>query len=237
MRRKIKYTFALVLICAASTMFCLMANLISGRVGYFGPWIAPMGVFFFPFIYILSDITSDVYGYRISRYIAWWTNLCNILFVGGILLVVTINKPAPWSIDSDKAIKLLLIGGNGTSGMIRVMIAGIIGAVLGGWVNDIIFQVYRHRDGVEHFAKRKLLSSLGAEIVDTAVFITLAFSFTPAWSVAMYIVQFVMKYSVEIITEPLAHKLACYIRSIEGEEVFEDRNNFNLFGMYRKDEK
>lgn len=222
--------FIVVLLAVASTTFALMANLISGRLGYFGPWIAPMGVFFFPLIYVLSDVTSDVYGYRISRWIAWLANLINLVFVGGILVVICLNKPAPWCIDSDNALKLLLIGTTGASGMLRVTLAGITGAVLGGWTNDIIFQIFRHRDGVKGFFKRKLLSSFVAEIVDTGVFITLAFLGSPAWGIAMYLIQFTLKYAVEIITSPLAKLLANAIRPYA---EFEDRSRFNIFGFER----
>ena len=229
-----RYSFWLCLITALSTLVSLMANLISGRVGFFGPYIAPMGVYFFPIIYVLSDVVSDVYGYGVSRKVAWWTNLCNLLFVGGILAVICTNTPAPWSVDSDNALKLLLIGTDGVSGMLRVTIAGVIGAVLGGWANDIVFQIMRHRDGIEGFWKRKLASSIVAEFVDTAVFITLAFLGTPAWGLAMYIVQFILKYSVEVLTCPLAGLLARNLRNVEGTDVFEDRNNFNIFGMKKR---
>jgi len=229
-----RYSFNVVLIAVASVVFALMANLVSGRLGFFGPYVAPMGVFFFPLIYVLSDVTSDVYGYRVSRYISWISSLCNIVFVVGILIVINAVKPAPWCTDSDNAIRLLMVGSSGASGMIRVMIAGIIGSVLGGWVNDIIFQIFRHVDGTAQFAKRKLLSSLAAEAVDTGVFITLAFAGAQGWGLAIYIVQFVLKYLVEVITEPLAYLLSKRLRAVEGIEVFEDRNKFNIFGFEKK---
>lgn len=213
-----------------SVMFNLAANLVSGRLGYFGPWLAPMGVFFFPFIYIISDITSDVYGYGKSRFIAWISALSNIVFALLILLVITVIPPAPFAVDADNALRLLLVGSS-TSGMLRVMTAGIIGAVIGGWVNDIIFQLYRHKDGTAHFYKRKYISSLAAEAADTLVFITLAFAGTPGWSIAMYLVQFVLKYGVEVITSPIACFVSKKIRNKVGEGVFEDRNNFNIFGV------
>lgn len=225
---KKRYTFWLCIITGLSTVFCLAANLVSGRTGFFGPWVAPMGVFFFPFIYILSDVTSDVYGYRISRWVAWWTSLSNVLFTGMCLLIITINKPAPWSVPLDESLKMIL----GVTA--RVSIAGIIGAVLGGWTNDVIFQLFRHKDGTGKFFKRKLLSSLAAEFVDTGVFISLAFFGTPAWGIAMYIVQFVLKYAVEVATAPIAASFAAKLRSIEGVEVFEDRNKFNIFGFERR---
>lgn len=229
-----RYSFNVVLIAGLSIVMGLAANLVSARLGFFGPWVAPMGVFFFPLVYVLSDVTSDVYGYRISRWIAWITLAANLIFVFSILFVINVVKSAPWCLDLDQAIRLVLVGTSGKSGMIRVMFAGLAGAVLGGWVNDIIFQQFRHIDGPNKgFAKRKLLSSFGAEIVDTIVFITLAFLGAEGWSITMYIVQFCMKYAVEVITEPLAHMAANKLRSVEQDDVFEDRNKFNIFGFER----
>ena len=229
-----RYSFFVTLIAVASAVLALMANLVSARLGYFWNFVAPMGVFFFPLIYVLSDVTSEVYGYRTSRYIAWISALVNVVFVSGILLVISFNTPTEWCVELDQDIRNVLVGGSGYSGMLRVSIAGILGAVLGGWVNDIIFQFFRHKDGAEKFAKRKLLSSLAAEAVDTATFITLAFAFTSGWSLQLYIVQFILKYLVEVVTEPLAKLLANKLRAVEGEDVFEDRSDFNIFGFEKK---
>lgn len=226
-----RYTFYLTLLAVSSVVMQIAANLVSGRLGFFGPYLAPMGVFFFPFVYIISDVTSDVYGYRISRWVAWITVLFQLLFIGVILGVISLIKPAPFVIDIDNALRLIILGSSGTSGMIRVMIAGLFGAVIGGWVNDIIFQYFRHREGTKGFLKRKLLSSLGAEIVDTFLFITIAFIGTPSWSLQMYVIQFILKYTVEVITSPIAKKCADKLRMIEGSDIFEDRNKFNIFGF------
>ena len=228
-----KYSFLLVVLAVISITACIGANLISGRLGFFGPYIAPMGVFFFPLIYVVSDVVSDVYGYRISRWIAWITLFSNLVFVALMLLVIKVVPVAPFAVDVEKALLLLLVGSSGSAGMIRVVIAGIVAAVLGGWINDIIFQIFRSRDGIGHFTKRKLLSSAAAEAVDTAVFITAAFAFSPGWGVSMYVVQFVLKYGVEVLTAPIAKWMASKIRAVEGADAFEDRNKFNIFGFYK----
>lgn len=229
-----RYSFWVVILASLSVTMQIAANLVSGRLGFFGPWLAPMGVFFFPFVYIISDVTSDVYGYRVSRWVAWLTILVQLIFVGMIIIVINAVKPAPFVQNMDDALRLLIIGTSGTSGMLRVMLAGVVAAVLGGWTNDIIFQLFRHRDGTGHFLRRKLLSSAGAEFVDTTVFITLGFLGTPSWSIAMYVVQFCLKYAVEIITSPIAKGCAAKLRAIEEDDVFEDRNKFNIFGFERK---
>lgn len=226
-----RYSFLLSLITALSIMFAITANIVSGRVssfpglGWLNGGFSPIGVFFFPFIYILSDITSDVYGYGVSRRIAWTTLLCQLLSVFLVLGISFSLRPAPFTTNLDSAIKLVFA----TS--VRVTIGSCVGAILGGWVNDIIFQLFRHKDGEDKFLKRKLLSSLGAEIVDTASFITIAFIFTPGWSWQMYIIQFILKYAVEVITSPVAKVLAKHLRNIEGSDVFEDRNKFNILGF------
>jgi uncharacterized integral membrane protein (TIGR00697 family) len=190
-----------------------------------------MGVFFFPLIYVISDVISDVYGYRVSRYVAWFTLLSNIVFTFGILAVINLNTPAPWSVPLDESLKMLLTPSVG------VLLAGIVGAVFGGWFNDIIFQWFRHKDGIARFFKRKLASSAVAEIVDTLIFITLAFGVFDAdgngWSGigTMMCVQFVLKYGVEILTAPIARAVASKVRSVEDPDVFEDRNRFNIFGF------
>jgi uncharacterized integral membrane protein (TIGR00697 family) len=227
-----KYSFTLTLISMVSVVACLAANLISARTGFLFGQVVPMGVFFFPLIYVISDVISDVYGYRISRFVAWGTLLMNILFTFGIVAVingVTPTDAGPESIDA--ALRTILTPSAG------VLMAGIVGAVVGGWFNDIVFQVFRHNDGVGKFVKRKLISSCVAEIVDTCIFIPLAFGVFIGlpWAVVgkMTIVQFTAKYLVEVITAPIAKFCANKLRAVEGEEVFEDRNKFNIFGFYK----
>lgn len=230
-----KFSFRVVILAMLSATMCIAANLISGRLGNFGLLgFAPLGVFFFPFVFIISDVTSEVYGYRVSRWVAWLTSLSNIVFIGMILLTTTLVKPAPFTKNIDDAIRLIMVGENGLGGMLRIMIAGLLSSVIAGWVNDIIFQYFRNKDGIKSFTKRKLLSSLGAEMVDTSIFITLAFIGTPSFSLMMYIVQFALKYTVEVLTEPIAKIIARKFREAEGEEAFENRNEFTLFGTLKK---
>lgn len=225
----VRYSYVLCLITGLSVMFAVAANIVSANLKIFPglSWFGclPLGVFFFPFIYILSDITSDVYGYRISRYIAWTTLALQLVIALGILAITYFPTTPDFMEDFNLSLRVIFKAAP------RVTIAGAIGAVLGGWSNDIVFQVLRHKDGTGKFLKRKLFSSVVAEIVDTTIFITLAFAFTPAWGFKMYLGQFLMKYAVEVITSPLAKVGARKLREYEGLEVFEDRSKFNIFGF------
>lgn len=222
----VRPSFLYTLLAIVSTTCCLAANTISARLGLF-PWgPAPMGVFSFPLIYVISDIVSDIYGYRLSRWMAWCVLLANCLFL--TLILGPSAATAPLVPAMDEAIWLIF------KPAVWVMIGGILGAVIGGWVNDVIFQLFRHRDGIVHFYRRKLISSLGAEVVDTLVFISVAFGVGMGlWSIIpmMMIAQFCMKYAVEVILMFPTKLVVNKLRRIEGEEVFEDRNKFNIFGF------
>ena len=244
-----RYSFIVIILATLSVTMQIAANLVSARTIDFMPWsqnwgIAPLGVFFFPCCYIISDIISDVYGYRVSRWTAWLSLLLQI-FLTGIINLILLTKPAGgYFVEEvfDPALKTVF------SVTPWILTGGIFGSVLGGWVNDIVFQMFRHKDGEGKFIKRKLLSSAAAEIVDTVVFITIAFKigmrypwFTTITAdnitvgvLQMYPIQFILKYAVEFITSPVAKFCSSKLRTIEGSEVFEDRNKFNIFGWAKK---
>ena len=227
------FSFVIVCLTALSVTMQIAANLVSARTMPVFGHAAPLGVFFFPIVYVISDVTSDVYGYRVSRWIAWITVIMQLILVFAIRAIIYYTTPCgEFSETLDGALKMVF-----SSGAI-IMGAGVVGAVLGGWANDIVFQIFRHKDGEAHFIKRKLWSSAFAEIVDTLVFITVAFKigFGLPWEPVlwMYGIQFVMKYGVEVLTAPLARWCSKKIRDHEGADVFEDRNRFNLFGFEKK---
>jgi len=217
------------LLAIVSTACCLAANTISARLGLF-PWgPAPMGVFSFPLIYVVSDIVSDIYGYRLSRWLAWSVLASNFLFLGLVLGPSALTLPLIPEMDA--AVWMVF------TPAIMVLIGGVVGAVLGGWVNDIIFQLFRHKDGIAQFYKRKAISSFGAEIVDTITFMTIAFGLGMGmWKLlpTMMIAQFCMKYVVELVLMVPTKTVVNKLRAIEGEAVFEDRNQFNIFGFSKQ---
>ena len=236
-----RYSFVIIILSALSVTMQIAANLVSARLMLIGPIFglgpfgAPLGCFFFPFVYIISDITSDVYGYRASRWIAWITVLAQLLLVGIIQAILHLTISPDFTLELNNALLTVF------SSSIWIIIGGVFGALIGGWFNDIVFQIFRHKDGESKFIKRKVLSSAAAEAVDTLLFITIAFKIglNMPWNVVvpMYIIQFILKYGVEIITAPIAKFFTVRLRNYEGSEVFEDRNKFDIFGFEKKGDK
>ena len=227
-----KQSFFFTILACAMIMCTLVANAVAGKnlnLGLPSPFtFLPGGFIIFPFIYVLSDIISEVWGFRRSRWLAWISLALNLVAVGVYNLIMVIPA-APWSMEVDGAMHIVF----GTT--FFVLLGGIVGMVLGGWANDIVFQALRSKDGIAKFSKRKVLSSAVGEAVDTICFIVVGLGLsgiTPWASIpTLILAQYIGKLVVEYAALPLTSWCVKKAREYEGEEVFEDVKNFNIFGF------
>ena len=116
-------------------------------------------VILFPIVYILSDVFSEVYGYRWSRntrYIAFASNLFMVL-----IFTLVINLPSASTFTGQEA----LIQTLGSTP--KVLFASLLAYLVGDFVNDKIFAKMkeRHTD-TKGFGIRAILSSLFGELVE-----------------------------------------------------------------------
>ena len=78
----------------------ITANIIAVKLISLGGLILPAAVIIFPASYIFGDVLTEVYGYRLTRFVIWLGFLCNKL------------PAAPWKRKRQPAI--LAISGIGT---------------------------------------------------------------------------------------------------------------------------
>lgn len=126
----------------------------------------------FPITYILSDVFSEVYGYKWSRITASWafigTILCSLFFA----LMIALPGNAAW----DKQDQLVNILGSTP----QIAFASVIAFWFGDFANDKVFQLMKKRHSNEKgFAVRAIASSLVGKYVDGAIFTFVGLSFLP----------------------------------------------------------
>lgn len=227
-----RYSFTLTLLSFISVALCVVSNIIGGTVFNVGLAYISTGGILFPLIYAISDVVSEVYGYRISRWNAWLSLLVSLFVTYSILFFTQVVHHPEFNNSLVEAFATVFK----SSGF--VVIASIVATVIGSWINDVMFQKFKAKDGKEKFAKRKLISSAVGELLDTVIFSVIAFGLSKqmSWSAIgqMIIVYYPFKYLIEVITEPIAHKVADKVREIEGNDVYEDKQNLTLFGFSKK---
>lgn len=170
-------------------------------------------VYIFPIVYILSDVFSEVYGYKWSRITCYMAFAMNILMVVFFELAIITKAPAYYTMSD--AVKSVL----GSS--FRTLVASLTAYVAGDFVNDVVFREMkkRHKSEMKGFGLRAILSSLCGETVDSSIFIPIAFiGLMPTKNlIIMGITQVALKVAYEIIILPFtsltARKLTEYERN------------------------
>lgn len=167
-------------------------------------------VILFPIVYILSDVFSEVYGYRWSRntrYIAFISNLFMVL-----IFTIAINLPSASAFTGQEA----LIQTLGSAP--KVLFASLLAYLVGDFVNDKVFAKMKEKhEDTKGFGLRAILSSLFGETVDSAIFLPIVFLGTLPVSVimTMAITQVVIKVTYEIVMLPITKKVVNKAKAYE----------------------
>ena len=164
-------------------------------------------VFIFPITYILSDLFSEIYGYKWSRLTCYLGFAANLFAV--IVFSLVIKTPAPDYWTNQQAFEVVL--GNTP----RVLAASMLAFLIGDWVNDRVFKKFKDKHPNSHkgFGFRAILSSLCGELVDSLIFLPLAFwGQMPIETLAvMTVTQVVIKTGYELVILPVTH---CIVKSV-----------------------
>lgn len=194
----------------------MISNLISSRIFNFFGFSMTSAVIVFPITYILSDLFSEIYGYKYSRltcYLAFGANFCACL----MFWLVSIFPIFPHTEQVAESFNIIL------RGTFACSMASFIAFVIGDFANDKVFAKMKkkHAGITNHkgFAVRAILSSIVGEFFDSAIYLPLAFLvFNPIMTIKdviiMIIMQVVLKTGYEAIILPLttvfARKLGKY---------------------------
>lgn len=157
------------------TISLILANIMVVKsIDLFGiPQLAnTCSIITFPLTYILSDVFSEVYGYKWSRITASWafigTILCSLFFS----LMIAMPGNQAW----DKQDQLVNILGSTP----QIAFASVIAFWFGDFANDKVFQIMKkHSNGEKGFCIRAIASSLAGKYVDGAIFTFVGLSFLP----------------------------------------------------------
>lgn len=227
MKEKIKKLFTFdkpitalqVILTVVFTGALMISNIVSARLFNFFEYSMTCAVVIFPVTYILSDVFSEVYGYKWSRLTCYLGFFINLFAVGIFYLASALPAVIPEQAEAFNSVLL---------GMFACTFASFIAFVVGDFVNDKIFSVMKknHAGLTNHkrFALRAILSSFAGELVDSCIYLPLAFLvFNPIMSgidvLIMIGLQVSLKIAYEIIILPLTTFLAKTIGKHEAKKV------------------
>lgn len=193
----------------------IVSNIIAGKqIQLPFNLVMPAAVIIFPITYILSDIFSEVYGYRWSRITNYLGLIMNLFAV--IIFTIAITVPAPEFYENQEAFKTIL--GNTP----RILLASTLGLWVGDFLNDNVFRVMKKKYQSSHknYGVRAILSSLVGQVGDSLIFIPIAFYGVMPIEVMIKMVftQALLKVGYEVVILPVSKylmlKVSAYERNI-----------------------
>ncbi len=188
----------------------LTANLMAVKVISIGPLaLFDAGTITFPIAYMLSDVLAEIWGYRTAKKVIFLTFACNALMV--IFTAIGIILPYP-----DYMAEVQTAYTTVYTYVPRIVAASLISFLAGDIMNAKILVLMRDRaENGRHLWMRTIGSSAAGYLIDTVLFVLIAFSGTSPASdlLSMIGVQYIAKLLLEaVLGTPLAYMAIGFIR-------------------------
>jgi uncharacterized integral membrane protein (TIGR00697 family) len=220
------------LILGAYVCVLLCANLIgAAKVSVVTlPWLGPRtymaGVLFFPISYLFGDILTEVYGYARDRRVVW-SGFAALAFAALMAAVIVHLPPADFWRDRQPAVEAMF--GNTP----RIICASIIAFWCGSFVNSYVLAKMKVWTSGRWLWTRLIGSTVCGELIDTALFYTIAFAGLWATSdlVSVALDQYVLKSVWEVIATPVTYRIVAFLKRAEQEDYYDRDTDFTPFSL------
>lgn len=196
----------------------ILRPILTSKILSIGGIVFPGALLIFPLSFVCNDIFTEVYGYEKSRSIVWAGLFCQVL-ASIIITLVLVLPSAPFWLNQSSFEQIL-----GQS--VRVTAASLVGYFLGELTNSLILSKMKYRQGGTvgwAQTRRFVFSTIIGELVDSVVFLSLAFVGTYALGHVgtMIITTWVLKVIYEVLMLPLSTRISEKIKVLEGINVID----------------
>ncbi|MBE9077378.1 queuosine precursor transporter [Romeria aff. gracilis LEGE 07310] len=203
----------------------LISNVASTKIVDFGFFTFDGGTLLFPLSYIFGDILTEVYGYGRSRRVIWMGFAAALLMSATFMLVGALPAASDW--PNQEAYEKIL-------GLTpRIVLASLIAYFAGEFSNSLILAKLKIATRGRWLWLRTISSTLVGQVLDTALFILIAFwGIFPAELIAVLVISnYLFKCGVEILFTPFTYWLTGWLKQQEQEDYYDTQTDFNPFHL------
>lgn len=203
----------------------LVANISATKLAAIGPILTDGGVIAFPFVYMLGNIITEIYGYSYLRRATWIAfgvmALSALMFFG-----VQALPPAPEY--TDQAAFEAVLGF-----FPRILLASLVAFLVGSFVNGYVLSRLKYHHHNRLLGGRLVLSTAAGGALDTILFALIAFGgILSAHDMAVFIVVgWAIKALAEIILLPLSYRVVRHYKAHEPAYRYNDHEDYSIFHL------
>ena len=215
------------LVTALFVTALVTANIIAVKLVRIADFILPAGVIVFPLSYIVGDILTEVYGYRMARVVIWLGFVCNAVVVLFIWVAGLLPAAPDW--EAQDAYQRIL------GYTPRLLLASFAGYLVGEFTNAFVMARMKVLTSGRWLWTRTIGSTIVGQGLDSLVFIGIAFGGTvaPVTLGGIILAQWVAKVVYEVAATPLTYALVGFLKRKESLDVYDRQTSFNPLVLFR----
>ncbi len=170
-----------------------------------GPFVTVIGILPWPFVFLLTDLLNEFYGYKTVRKLSWVTAgliLYCFLIVGISLKIPAVELPGT-SLADDKSYTMVF-------GQAQMVIVGsIIAFLLSQLMDAYLFSWIKSKTGDKYIWLRSTGSTVISQLVDSYVVLFIGFVITGNMSFSDYLMiaptNYILKLLIGVALTPLIY--------------------------------
>jgi hypothetical protein len=213
------------LLLALNITFQLVSDVTAGKIIQLLIFPVSVTVLYFPIVYILSDVMTEVYGYARARKVLYLTLLASV--IAGLIYQLVVYLPPFIGFEANEAYATVF-------GIVpRVLLGGWVAVFAGDIVNNYIMAKMKVWQKGKNLWMRTIGSTIGGQFINTALFYVIALSgILPAnILITSILAAWGIKVAVEVLLTPVTYWVIAKVKKIEGEDHYDDDTDFNPFSL------
>lgn len=195
-----KTTNNLIALNAVFIMSLLVANIVAGKIISIFGLIVPSAVVAYGITFLCTDVINEIWGKAEAQRTVMLGLKIQLFSLVLIMLAIALPS-APFAKDFSQSFNIVL-GQNA-----RVVIASLTAYMISQWHDVLSFNFWKNKTKGKHKWVRNNLSTLGSQVIDTAIFITIAFWGMVPNILWMIFSQYVIKAIIALIDTPFFYLL------------------------------
>ena len=191
-------------------------------------FVVSASVICFPLGYIISDVLTEVYGFRVARGVIWLGFACNLMVVIVIALVGAIPGAVFWG---DQAQYETILGATSW-----ILLGSFVAYLVGEFANAVVMVVLKNRTQGRMLWLRTISSTVVGQGIDSILFYSIAFGVSGIWgwegAINGAILAWIAKTLYEIAATPLTYVVVNWLKRTEKMDIYDAPRSLNPFGVF-----
>jgi uncharacterized integral membrane protein (TIGR00697 family) len=186
------------------------------------PLVFDGGTLLFPFVYVLGDVLTEVYGFKTARRVIW-TGFAVMALAALVFFLLGVLPPeSSWETETGSVAYNAILGGMSYGG---IVLASLTAYLAGELSNAAILSKLKVKMKGRMLWVRTIGSTLVGEFLDTLIFVLIAsaagvFGWEIFWS--LVITNYILKCGIEAAVTPFTYWASGFLKRKEGIDVYDE---------------